>query len=769
MRRLFSLDLLAIIFSFGCLPLMFLPSLLCDYQWYVIVLILVVIILIVPSKFQNYVIIITVFSISFLWSVAYSKQYLTKIEPYIDKTIMVKAEVETINTQFSTSSTDPYPVKFAINDDSQPLLYPKVTISVYWDQQIKPKAGQIWQLTLKTKVVHGYLNEGGFDSQRFAMANRNLLSAKLIQAELLEDNLSIRQLIADYTLPYIDLFTYQGILIALAFGDRSHMVDEHRIIMMQTGVAHLMAISGMHILLVFGLCCILLKVLMFFIPQRFIYFFIPIIIAWLAALFYAWLTGLNPPALRAMLALSIWIYLRIKNSQISAWQKLNRIIALLLLFDPLMILSESFWLSCYAVVSLIFLFDWLPLPKFLNYKKRWYWVRLLHLQFGLTLLLLPIQLVIFQSISLVSLLTNLIAIPVITLFTFPSIIFALLFSVSHCFHLALWCWFIANKSLELLFVSLDKLNFLWFDIPADFYFLSILGWLAFVIVRTELWRRFWLTLLIILMILCTPLFKQQEDYWRLDMLDVGHGLAIVIHNGTSAVLFDTGAKWEKSSAAERIILPFLRWHNLNLEGIIISHQHNDHIGGLDLLQSRYPNAWLMSSSSALDNHYQCLAGNTIVWNNLSVNVLWPTQLVKYAQNADSCVVQVTDGHFSVLLTGDLERNQEYQLVTKFRNELASTILQIPHHGSSTSSSYAFLNHVKPVKALISTSRYNPWRLPSDKVIARYQDLDIDYYITAKTGQISLIFDNQKWILKTMRSEIKPRWYHDWFGSLPIYE
>ena len=769
MRRLFSLDLLAIIFSFGCLPLMFLPSLLCDYQWYVIVLILVVIILIVPSKFQNYVIIITVFSISFLWSVAYSKQYLTKIEPYIDKTIMVKAEVETINTQVSTSSTDPYPVKFAINDDSQPLLYPKVTISVYWDQQIKPKAGQIWQLTLKTKVVHSYLNEGGFDSQRFAMANRNLLSAKLIQAELLEDNLSIRQLIADYTLPYIDLFTYQGILIALAFGDRSHMVDEHRIIMMQTGVAHLMAISGMHILLVFGLCCTLIKILTFFIPQRFIYFFIPIIIAWLVALFYAWLTGLNPPALRAMLALSIWIYLRFKNNQISAWQKLNRIIALLLLFDPLMILSESFWLSCYAVVSLIFLFDWLPLPKFLNNKKRWYWVRLLHLQFGLTLLLLPIQLVIFQGISLVSLLTNLIAIPVITLFTFPSIIFALLFSVSHCFHLALWCWFIANKSLELLFVSLDKLNFLWFDISADFYFLSILGWLAFVVVRTELWRRFWLTLLIILMILCTPLFKQQEDYWRLDMLDVGHGLAIVIHNGTSAVLFDTGAKWEKSSAAERIILPFLRWHNLNLEGIIISHQHNDHIGGLDLLQSRYPNAWLMSSSSALDNHYQCLAGNTIVWNNLSVNVLWPTQLVEYAQNADSCVVQVTDGHFSVLLTGDLERNQEYQLVTKFRNELASTILQIPHHGSSTSSSYAFLNHVKPVKALISTSRYNPWRLPSDKVIARYKDLDIDYYITAKTGQISLIFDNQKWILKTMRSEIKPRWYHDWFGSLPIYE
>lgn len=769
MRQLLSVDLLAIIFSLGCLPLMFLPSLLGDVQWYIIVSILIVLILIVPFQLQSYMIVISVFSISFLWSIAYCKQYFTRIEPYIDKIVVVKAEIKSINIQDLTTPTDPYYVKIAVNDDSQPFIYPKVTISVYWDQQIKPKAGQIWQLTLKTKAVHGYLNEGGFDSQRFAVANRNLLSAKLFQAELIEDNLNIRQFIADHSLPYIDSFTYQGILLAFAFGDRSQMIDEHRFIMMQTGVAHLMAISGMHILLIFGLCCTFIKVLMFFIPQRFIYFFFPLIIGWLGALFYAWLTGLSPPTLRAILALSIWIYLRFKNSQISAWQKLNRIIALLLFFDPLMILSESFWLSCYAVISLIFLFDWLPLPKVINNKKRWYWFRLLHLQLGLILLLLPIQLVIFQGISLVSLLTNLIAIPVITLFTLPAIILALLFSVIHCSHLALWCWFIANKSLEWLFICLDKFNFLWLDISPDFYLLSIIGWLSLVVVRTELWRRFSVTLLIILMILCTPFFKQPENYWRLDMLDVGHGLAIVIHNGKSAILFDTGARWEQTSAAERIILPFLRWHNLNLDGIIISHQHNDHIGGLALLQRRFPKAWLMSSSSALDNHHQCLAGNTIVWNHLFLNVLWPTQLVQYAQNADSCVIQVSDGNFSVLLTGDLERNQEYQLVTKYRNKLASTILQIPHHGSSTSSSYAFLNHVKPVKALASTSRYNPWKLPSGNVVARYQDLHIDYYITAKTGQISLIFENQKWVLKTMRSEIKPRWYHDWFGSLPIYE
>ncbi|MWN05551.1 DNA internalization-related competence protein ComEC/Rec2 [Gilliamella sp. Pas-s95] len=769
MRKFCSLDLLAIMFSLGCLPLLFLPHLLSDFQWYFIAIILVIFALVVPAKLRWYLSIFVVFVLGILWSTAYSKQYLSSISSYIDKTLVVKAKVQNINTRQSTTDIEPYYMSFSVFSISDVTLSNDIPISVYWDNLSMPKSGQIWQLTLKTKVVHGYLNEGGFDSQRFSIANRSLLSAKVIDAKLLDDKSNLRQSIIDLALPYIDLFSYRGILLALAFGDRSQLDDSLRTVMMQTGVAHLMAISGMHILLVFGLSCFFVKTVLFFIPKRFICFFVPIIVGWLCALFYAWLTGFSPPTLRAILALSIWIYLRYKKHQISAWQKVNRIIALLLLFDPLMILSESFWLSCYAVISLIFLFEWLPIPQEIKHKKRWYIVRLLHLQLGLTLLLMPIELFIFQGISAVSILTNLIAIPIISLCTFPAVLFALAFTLMDCFYIALWWWMVADKSLEWLFFSLNWLNLLWLNIPSNFYWLSFLGWLVVIIIRTGTWRCFGITLLVIFMLLVTPLFKHQHYRWRLDMLDVGHGLAIVIHDGTSAILYDTGANWGKSSAMERVIIPFLQWHNLNVQGIIISHQHNDHVGGLKLLQQIYPKAWLMSSSFDLNNDYPCLAGNRVNWNELTFDILWPNKLVEYAQNEDSCVIQVTDGHFSVLLTGDLERNQEYQLVTKYRNQLASTILQIPHHGSTTSSSYTFLNHVKAVKSLASTSRYNPWKLPSHKVITRYQDLHLDYYVTARTGQISLFFDKHTWKLKTMRGEIKPRWYHDWFGSLPIYE
>ena len=769
MRHGCSIDLMAIAVSLGCLPLMFLPWLPSDICWFTVASIAIIF----AVKLKGYFIVVAMFALSFVWSTATAKHYLSSIEPYIDQTLAVTAKVEGINTQissqFKTDPINPHYVKFSIiSITEQPLLSP-IPVAIYWDQPELIKAGQIWQLTIKTKAVHSYLNEGGFDNQRFAIANKSILKAKVSKAVLLTDKTDLRQIIVDKCLFYIDLFSYRDILLALGFGDRSQMEMNHRIIMMQTGVAHLMAISGMHILLVFSISYILTKGLVFCLPQRFNYFLLPIIIGWLVSLSYTWLTGFNPPALRAILALSMWIYLRYKNNQISAWQKINRIIALLLIIDPLMILSESFWLSCYAVISLIFLFDWLPLPKTVKSKKRWYLIRLLHLQFGLTLLLLPIQLYVFHGISAVSLVSNLIAIPIICLITFPSILFALLFSLTNCFYIALWLWFIAQTSLEWLFYCLDYLNLMWLNISMDFYFLSLFGWLTLIVIRTAVWRRFSFTLLSILVIALSPFYKQPEYLWRMDMLDVGHGLAIVIHNGQSAVLYDTGAKWVNNSAAEQVIIPFLLWHNLQVEGIIISHSHNDHIGGLSYLQQRYPNAWLMSSSSSLQNNYDCLANRYFYWKNLQFKVLWPTKLVNNPDNADSCVIQITDGRFSVLLTGDLERKQEYDLVLQHKQALSSTILQTPHHGSNTSSSYPFITYVNPVNALTSTSRYNPWHLPANKITDRYKELNINYYVTAKEGQISLFFYPTSWQQKTMRHDLYPRWYHDWFGSLPFYE
>ncbi|WP_392560398.1 DNA internalization-related competence protein ComEC/Rec2 [Orbus mooreae] len=489
------------------------------------------------------------------------------------------------------------------------------------------------------------------------------------------------------------------------------------------------------------------------------------------AICYGWLSGFNPPVIRALLALSLWQILSLKKIFLSSWQIINRIIAILLFIDPFMILAESFWLSCYAVICLIFITHWFP-SKSSKYPQQTYLWQLVKLQCLLTLLLLPIQFLIFNGISGTSIMANLIAIPTISFITFPAVLLMLLMSFFDFFYLAIWFGMIAEKSISGLFILLTQLSGYWFAIADGFYLLSGIGWLMVIIWQTMLWRSYLLSLIVVILIALSPMIKRQSYNWRVDMLDVGHGLAVVITKGKSAIVYDTGAMWQNSSAAELIILPFLQWHNLTVEGIIISHEHNDHIGGLAILKQYFPNAWLMSSSNRLSNNYICTSGNQLSWQGLQLAVLWPNKVLddvdQSAMNARSCVIRISDNRYSILLTGDLERKQEELLVLDKNKILSSTILQTPHHGSNTSSYYPFLAKVNPELSLASVARYNPWKLPSNKALSRYQDLNLSYRLTSISGQISVSFYDKKWLLETMREEIKPRWYHDWFGALPNY-
>lgn len=754
-------DLICLSYSLGCLPLLFISSLPSEYNWYCW-LILAILLCGIYFFYQVFKLLPIIFILlGFLWSTNYAKEYLIYVQQYIDETLVIRAKAISLNMSDNHEVAQKN-VHFSITHINHQSVNSPLPIVLFWQSTTSPYAGQIWDMKIKTKVVHSYLNEGGFDSQRYAMANHLLLTGTVEQAKIVEEQIGLRQMAVNALLPYVNLFEYSDIMLALAFGDRSRLTPEHKKIMFETGIAHLMAISGMHILLVALMGNRLTRGLQFLLPNQMIKYWHPLLIGWVMALFYAWLTGLNVPALRAILALTLWSAFRYFNYYLTSWQLINRIIAILLIYDPLMILAESFWLSCYAVFCLIYIANWFPYHVVDN--KWQYFRQLLRLQWSLTLLFLPLQLIIFNGISGVSLVANLLAIPLITIIIFPAILMLLVFSIIGNVYITVWFGFIADQTLYYLFAFLKPIATFWINVEQAYFLLSLSGWLMLIILRISFWRNYFISCLLILIILLTPLLKSNRVLWRVDMLDVGHGLAVVIRQNKSAILYDTGAKWQNSSAAERIIIPFLKWHGLKLEGTIISHEHNDHIGGLNVIQQHYPEAWLITSKKHLTNTYPCIAGKEMSWKNLKMTFLWPLKLHDQAFNAESCVVRITSNNFSLLLTGDLERQQEEQLVLKYRKLLFSTILQIPHHGSNTSSSFAFLSHVNPKLSIGSVSRYNPWKLPSNKALHRYEDLKLKFLLTSKTGQISLLFYQDNWLIQSYRNQIKPRWYHDWFGA-----
>lgn len=718
-----------------------------------------------PLFIYHLLLLVLTFSFSGLVATNRSHTYLQNIKPYIDKNIIVEARIQSLDfSDYFNLSQKNQMTTIEVYKIKHIALKKPLIMHVFWNDKTPTFIGQSWLFKIKTKVVHALLNEGGFDTQRFYLSRQELLTGTIKEAQLLHSTYSLRQAIATPFLYFLNLSDYPDLILALGFGDRSLLTKAHKTLLFETGVIHLLAISGMHIILVFFLIFTLITFLQKQLKIRFCLYWLPILIAFFVAIFYGWLTGLSPPTQRALLALTFWLLFKAFHISCSNWHKLLYIVFLLLFLDPLMILSESFWLSCYAVFCLLFIAHIFPVSFRSTSKIARYLLNLLFLQVTLTFLLLPIQIFLFQGFSLASIPANLIAIPIISCFVFPLILILLVTSQLSClYYLTLLILLFIDQGLHLLFKLLHYLSSYWIDVPATFMLCSFLGWVILLFYRFNLFHHYWLFFLGFVLIGILPFFKQPKYSWRLDQIDIGHGLAIVISKNGKALLYDVGASTETGSKAERTLIPFLKQHQLKIEQIIISHQHDDHVGGLASVQKIAPNAKLMSSSSSLNNDTDCVAGSILNWQGLKITVLSPTQLTELPQNPDSCVIQIDDGHYKILLTGDLEAKQEFALVQHSKALLKADILQVPHHGSKTSSTYTFLTQVKPKIALISTARYNPWHLPAKSRLERYNELNIPYFNSAQSGQISILFSPQNYEVLEYRSKIKPRWYHDWFG------
>ncbi|CNH21706.1 ComEC family competence protein [Yersinia pekkanenii] len=698
--------------------------------------------------------------ISFTWGSWHGNKVLMQIDVLAQGEQQVSATIDSSHLVWVEGSK----VLLSIQQVNGQRVFPPIAVAVKWPEQLeRPCAGQQWTLGLRMRSVHSLLNEGGFDSQRWAIANRRPLQGRVIKAELLDASCNLRQQVIRVIERQLEQYDQRQILLALAFGERAQLDTQQWALFRYTGTAHLMAISGLHIALAALFGGILARVLQLIFPVSWITPWLPLLIGWLAAITYVWLAGASPPAIRAAIALTLWLLLRLFGILCSAWQVWLWALALILLSDPLAVLSDSFWLSCMAVFSLICWFHWVPVaPRFIvgwsGLPIRWF-----HLQLGMMLLLMPLQIGLFHGISLFSIPANLWAVPLVSLLTVPCVLLALIFTLLPA--IAGIFWFLADMSLTTVLLPLNPLRAGWMHTGAASVALGYGGWLAVLIWRFQWWRSYPFGVMVLCINLVLFTQRRDEYRWRADMLDIGHGLAIVIERRGKAVIFDTGNRWSTGSMAAAVILPYLRWRGITVEQIILSHDHQDHTGGMADIQAIFPQATVRApfSLTGVVNTLPCKQGEVWQWQGLDFEVLWPRAQVANAQNNDSCVIRIDDGKHSLLLTGDLETQGERQLVKDFRAKLASTLLQVPHHGSNTSSTGPFLRAVKPELAFASAARYNQWHLPAKKVIKRYQKNSIIWRDTSVSGQLTVYFYSDSWQIKGYREQLMPRWYHQRFG------
>lgn len=492
----------------------------------------------------------------------------------------------------------------------------------------KACAGQRWSVTLRLRPAHGELNDGGYDAQRSAFARHQTLSGRFTRAEIVDGRCSLR---AQYLMSLqnrLSAYRWGAVILGLGMGERLEVPREIKDLMRETGTLHLMAISGLHIALAASLVWLLARGLQFLLPSHRVHWKMPLLAGLFFAAFYAWLTGLQPPALRTIIALAVLALLRITGRQWSPWQVWSCCIAAILINDPLAVLSQSLVLSAFAVAALIFWFQWLPLPD-------WNWTRrmrpllnLIYLQVGMLLLLMPLQVLIFHGFSFSSLVANLFAVPLVTFVSVPLILLGMLLHLLPLAAVESAIWFAADKSLAGLCWLLMRLPDGWQNVDQRWQIMALLPWLIIIAWRFRAWKTVPAICLAGSVLLTFPLWRaEKSESWTLHMLDVGQGLSMVIERQGKAILFDTGLAWPGGDSAQRLIIPWLRWHHLRPEGVILSHEHLDHAGGLASLQKAWPDIWVRSPLRRT-GHRPCFRGQKWEWQGLTFTVHWPPEITR---------------------------------------------------------------------------------------------------------------------------------------------
>ncbi|MEX0962596.1 MAG: DNA internalization-related competence protein ComEC/Rec2 [Pseudohongiellaceae bacterium] len=651
-------------------------------------------------------------------------------------------------------------------------FYPrKVALNYYGDQTITP--GQRWRFAVRLNRPHGFANPGGFDYEAW-LFQRGISARGYVRASA--DNRllgysrgwesfssvvwlhSLRYQLKDRLNRLAAGGQYSGLLLALVLGDRSAISQDSWNLFSATGSNHLFVISGLHIGLISGFS--------YFISLLFARVFrvgrimpaqkLAAFVALVAAFFYALLAGFTLPTQRAFIMIAVFIGGVFCNASYLVSFRLLLALLIVLLLNPLAIVSSGFWLSFVAVAALV-AFSSIAVPSrhlepSVRDRLRAIFNRFIKPQF-IVLLALAIPLIFFtQQLSLLSPVVNIVAIPVVGFLIVPLCFIALLLSFLYE-PIAMTLLEIAHGGL-LILLNFMQVLVAWGADTVQLHVSRPSGWQLPVLILAVLiillpkaicHRRLLLPLLLPLLPLPANMraAPELEDFLRLHIVDVGQGLAVVVQTRAHTLLYDSGANLSPDfNIGSAVIVPVLRALDVEkLDAVVISHGDNDHAGGLRGIQPTMEIDRLISNHSRINGRTPaqlCASSDGWNWDGVAFRFL-QTGLEFADENNNSCVLQLSFGDERILLPGDIEREAELELALKYGDGLRSTVLLAPHHGSLSSSSYGLLKRVRPRFVVFSSGYRNSFGHPHERVLARYGEFGTTALNTATTGMISFDF------------------------------
>lgn len=602
------------------------------------------------------------------------------------------------------------------------------------------QAGERWRMILRLRPPSGFLNPHAFDYEQW-LWREGIHATGYVRTDPAPQKLAAA---APRLRPWASAWLAQRPLAprtqrwlaALTLGDSEQLTQEDWALLNATGTTHLVVISGLHVGLVASFVLLLGRYsARLSSPTHWRLRTWPWWLAGAAAVAYAGLAGLAPPAMRAMIMTLLGLWVLSGRHAPGPWQAWWLALALVLIVDPLALWRPGLWLSFLAVGWLIIIWQGRARPRGI---KGWCWA-LLRSQLLLAPLMAAAVLLAFGRVAPVAPLINLLAVPWVSSIMVPSALLGWLFSPLP--GLEMLPWWVFEQALAafhwLLRVAVDAAP-LW-QPPAPLVY-PLAGSLVLVSLCWGLPAMpRWLGIASLALVATLPGWPREtalaDGQLRVTVHDVGQGQLVELRSANRRFLYDTGPRFRSGFMPLQSLWP----PGQVIDQVIVSHADTDHAGGVDaLLADHQVGQWWAPEGEALPVAGRpCRQGQHWQMDGIRYRVLWPPRGENALSSNDrSCVLAVKVGEHQLLLTGDVGRQVERQLLTQLDGPVS--VLVAGHHGSATSSGVQFVRHTTPQHVVFSAGRDNAFGHPADDVVRRFRQHQSCLWSTAHDGALRFL-------------------------------
>jgi competence protein ComEC len=665
--------------------------------------------------------------------------------------------------------------------------------------------GDVLHLSLQLRAPRNFHTPGGFDYEGYLARQGIYLSAFLWDDSAIRrtgahgDRMrarieQARRTIGGFFDAQLDQQT-AAVLRALIIGDEGRVDKDLRQDFSRAGVAHVLSISGLHI----GLVATAAYSLWWWLLGRSRYLLLTWTMPKLAAvlsvppvLLYASLAGGNVATWRSVVMVLVYLLAILLDRQQEVYRSLALAALLISLIWPGAVLDISFQLSFLSVLSIL-----LGMERFTRWWAEWSERRLLNLypgrervwRWGATYIAVagfallgtaPATAAHFNQITLAGVFANLLIVPLLgSLAVITGLAAAgLLFLHAGLATLVLFCAGLVTRAGTWLVTWLGAWPYAALTVvtPTLLELVLIYGLLACLLFRSTIRSphsaiRYLLPTLTLALFLDTVFWTWHRYFHhdlRVTFLDVGQGDATVVELPGSQVMVIDGGGFasEDFDVGEAVLAPFLWSRKIGrVDVLVMSHPQLDHYGGLTFLAERFSarEFWFNGERTRGERFQRLLsvldrAGVTIralcretpemQLARVRVHILHPPcRPAGFDTNNASLVLRLSYGVIDLLFTGDIETNGEHALLSA-DGTLSSEILKVPHHGSRTSSSKAFVEAATPQVAVASLGYHNRFAFPASEVVLRYAEQGTRFLRTDEAGAVTVVSDGRNYRVET---------------------